>query len=198
MTRRAAADRPGRLAAERVPHPRRASRSSAGPTSPPTTATAGPASPTCCAASTRPGPRAARRSERSAARHRCGHLRTLCGGSRRRAMRPPGAPRPRRARWPSSPRASTRAGAASAPRPSSRRTGPSPCCCASTRAAASPYRCAWPSARSTRMALGGMYDQFGGGFARYSDRRALARPPLREDALRPGAARAPSTSTPGS
>ena len=40
------------------------------------------------------------------------------------------------------------------------------------------------------MAAGGMYDQVGGGFARYSRRRALARPALREDALRQRAARA--------
>ena len=40
------------------------------------------------------------------------------------------------------------------------------------------------------MASGGMYDQVGGGFARYSVDAALARPPLREDALRQRAARA--------
>ena len=39
------------------------------------------------------------------------------------------------------------------------------------------------------MANGGMYDQVGGGFARYSRRRALGRPALREDALRQRAAR---------
>ena len=39
------------------------------------------------------------------------------------------------------------------------------------------------------MAAGGMYDQVGGGFARYSVDAALARPPLREDALRQRAAR---------
>ena len=39
------------------------------------------------------------------------------------------------------------------------------------------------------MAAGGMYDQVGGGFHRYSVDDVLARPPLREDALRPGAAR---------
>ena len=40
------------------------------------------------------------------------------------------------------------------------------------------------------MASGGMYDQVGGGFARYSVDPLLARPPLREDALRQRAARA--------
>ena len=39
------------------------------------------------------------------------------------------------------------------------------------------------------MADGGMYDQVGGGFARYSVDARLARPPLREDALRQRAAR---------
>ena len=39
------------------------------------------------------------------------------------------------------------------------------------------------------MAHGGIYDQLGGGFARYSVDAALARPPLREDALRQRAAR---------
>ena len=38
------------------------------------------------------------------------------------------------------------------------------------------------------MASGGMYDHIGGGFARYSVDRAVARAALREDALRPGAA----------
>ena len=40
------------------------------------------------------------------------------------------------------------------------------------------------------MASGGMYDHIGGGFARYSVDERVAGPPLREDALRPGAARA--------
>ena len=38
------------------------------------------------------------------------------------------------------------------------------------------------------MRRGGIYDQLGFGFHRYSHRRALARAPLREDALRPGPA----------
>ena len=40
------------------------------------------------------------------------------------------------------------------------------------------------------MASGGMYDQVGGGFSRYSVDAVLARPPLREDALRQRPARA--------
>ena len=40
------------------------------------------------------------------------------------------------------------------------------------------------------MAAGGLYDQVGGGLPPLLGRRALARAPLREDALRPGAARA--------
>ena len=48
------------------------------------------------------------------------------------------------------------------------------------------------------MASGGMYDHIGGGFARYSVDRAVARAALREDALRPGAARARATPTPPS
>ena len=43
--------------------------------------------------------------------------------------------------------------------------------------------------RSTPWPSGGIYDHLGGGFARYSVDEQLARAPLREDALRPGAAR---------
>ena len=39
------------------------------------------------------------------------------------------------------------------------------------------------------MASGGMYDHLGGGFAALLGRRVLDGPPLREDALRPGAPR---------
>ena len=189
---------PGRLAAERVPDPRRASRSTAGPTCPPTTATGAPSFPRRAdrdprgvdarAArrwSARPADMLARSAHAGAvgSRHRRCARRARRGGARRRrarlALRRALGRLRRRAEVP-------------APRRARR------CCCASTRAPARRCRCAWPSARSTRMALGGMYDQIGGGFSRYSDGRALARPPLREDALRPGAARAPSTSTRGS
>ncbi len=44
--------------------------------------------------------------------------------------------------------------------------------------------------RCAAMASGGMYDQVGGGFARYSVDAVLAGPPLREDALRQRAPRA--------
>ena len=48
--------------------------------------------------------------------------------------------------------------------------------------------------RSSAMARGGIYDQLGGGFARYSRRRRLGRAALREDAVRqrPAAARLPA------
>ena len=61
------------------------------------------------------------------------------------------------------------------------------CCCA-TRIAARRRRAAAArdghAPRSTSMARGGIYDQLGGGFHRYSRRRPLARAALREDALR--------------
>ena len=47
---------------------------------------------------------------------------------------------------------------------------------------------AMPLQTLRRMASGGIYDQVGGGFARYSVDAALARPALREDALRQRAA----------
>ena len=46
------------------------------------------------------------------------------------------------------------------------------------------------------MALGGMRDHVGGGFHRYSVDARLARPAFREDAVRPGAARARVSSKP--
>ena len=49
-------------------------------------------------------------------------------------------------------------------------------------------RCGWSRAPPTAMARGGMYDQLGGGFARYSRGRRLGRAALREDALRQRAA----------
>ena len=49
--------------------------------------------------------------------------------------------------------------------------------------------------RSTRMAEGGIYDQLGGGFCRYSVDATLDHPALREDALRQRPAAARSTPT---
>ena len=48
----------------------------------------------------------------------------------------------------------------------------------------------WPSATFEAMARGGMYDQLGGGFARYSVDAGVGRAALREDALRQRAAAA--------
>ena len=88
---------------------------------------------------------------------------------RRRGARP--------ARW-----RPTCATAASAARRSSRRRRRSSCCWRG----ASPTSC---EVTLDAMAHGGIYDQLGGGFARYSVDERLARPPLREDALRQRAAR---------
>ena len=48
----------------------------------------------------------------------------------------------------------------------------------------SPIRSRRSTSPSTHIAQGGIYDHLGGGFARYSRRRALARAAFREDALR--------------
>ena len=68
-------------------------------------------------------------------------------------------------------------------------------CCASTRVAQAGCRGAgaaasWSTETLRAMAMGGMRDHVGGGFHRYSVDARVARPALREDALRPGAARA--------
>ena len=74
-------------------------------------------------------------------------------------------------------------------------------CCATTRAPVRPTPSPWPRGTCEAMARGGMYDQLGGGFARYCRRRPVGGPPLREDALRqrPAAAglRPPRTAAPG-
>ena len=80
---------------------------------------------------------------------------------------------------------------------SSRRTRGSRSFCASTRARGMRPTLAMVTTTLDRMAEGGMYDQIGGGFSRYSTDETMARPPLREDALRPGAARSRCTSTRG-
>ena len=81
-------------------------------------------------------------------------------------------------------RPTTAATAASAARPSSRPPPRSSSCCA--RGETRDER----SDTLRAMAAGGMYDQVGGGFARYSVDAPVARAPLREDALRQRAARA--------
>ena len=58
--------------------------------------------------------------------------------------------------------------AASAARPSSRRRWCSSSSCATTPGPAPPTRSPWCAARCAAMARGGMYDQLGGGFARYA------------------------------
>ena len=64
---------------------------------------------------------------------------------------------------------STSAGAASAARPSSRRPPAIRCCCASHRRSGDAAGAArWPRSTLDAMARGGIYDQLGGGFHRYS------------------------------
>ena len=113
--------------------------------------------------------------------------------SARAAARPSarrGAPR-------CSPHASTRARRlrrrAEVPAPA----GPRCCCCViGPPRAGDETLDAWSTHTLDAWRAGGIYDQLGGGFHRYCARRALARAPLREDALRQRAARAASTSRP--
>ena len=72
-----------------------------------------------------------------------------------------GAPR-------TSQRPSTRASAASARRRNSRTPPPSSCCCAPERPRPPNGRARWRSLTLRRMAEGGIFDQLGGGFCRYS------------------------------
>ena len=91
----------------------------------------------------------------------------------------------------SSRRSSTTCTAASAARRNSRIPSSSPSACAATRSTAA--SCGLSIARLTlaKMAEGGIYDQLGGGFCRYSVDQYWSDPALREDALRQrGAARA--------
>ena len=90
----------------------------------------------------------------------------------------------------SSGRRSTRGTAASAARRSFRGRASCCSCCASMRGPAMPSARDMVLATLRAMALGGMRDHIGGGFHRYSVDAGLARAALREDALRPGAARA--------
>ena len=87
------------------------------------------------------------------------------------------------------PTRSTRSGAGSGRRPSSRRRRISNSCSAAMHERSNARRP--PIVVTTTldaMASGGMYDHIGGGFTRYSIDRRVARTPLREDAVRPGAA----------
>ena len=178
-----------RLADDGVPDPRRPSRSSAAPTS--------PSSAPRQARLPRPAAGAIddawrnRRDDAASSRptsspRRIGRTARRCRAGRRppRRRRPRRAPRPRcsagyddrvgRLRPAPEVPADDEPRAAAARR--TRRTGD-----------ADALR---PRSRTSldAMAAGGIYDHLGGGFARYSVDDALARPPLREDALRPGAA----------
>ena len=134
---------------------------------------------------------------------RRGATRSTGVGARDRPPRLPGAAAVRRRAAPpaaedSTPRWRTlrarvrpRRTAASAARRSSRRRWCWSSCCATTRARATSDALADGRARRCEaMARGGIYDQLGGGFARYSRRRALGGAALREDALRQRAAAA--------
>ena len=108
-------------------------------------------------------------------------------GSARSARIEPSPSRPRRPRWTQAVAAPARrrrprATAASAARPSSRPPRPWSCC--SARGETEVVELTLDA-----MLAGGIYDQLGGGFARYSVDAGLARPPLREDALRQRPAR---------
>ena len=151
-------DRPGRLAADRLPRPRGRARSTAAPTSRRSRARACRASGRCW----RRPPAPTRPSARSCARPRRGSSESL--GAIGRVEQSRGAARPvdprpgdRRACRP----ASTRATAASAARPSSRPRARSSSC--STAARPTPV-----ALTLDKMMHGGIYDQLGGGFARYS------------------------------
>ena len=135
------------------------------------------------ARSPRPGTSSARRSTTQSGRRSSQRLR---GAARARAaggseLDPAGA---RRAPSTTCARATTRCTAASAARRSSRPRRRSSSCSRARRDAR------WRSHTLRAMASGGIYDQIGGGFARYSVDAQLARPALREDALRQRAARA--------
>ena len=186
MTLRAGHDRLGRLADERVAH--------AGTEAVlrrhllPADVAMGPArvSSTCCARSLGSGTPSASKVIESA-RASPTHLQSVqqAGAGWRRARRR-GAARSSR----SSQHVRSRGTAASATRRSSRGRASCCSCCASTRAPAMTTRATWRWRTLRAMALGGMRDHIGGGFHRYSVDARVAGAALREDALRPGAARA--------
>ena len=76
------------------------------------------------------------------------------------------------------------------PPPSSRPRTACSSCCASTTAPATPRALEMVERTLAAMRLGGIYDHVGLRLPPLLDRRPLARAPLREDALRPGADRA--------
>ena len=114
------------------------------------------------------------------------------GGSRRRrrdGRRGAAGPRdPGRRRRRPRPHLRPHRGRASAARPSSRPRWPWSSCCAGWRAGDDPTPDDGRAAPWAQMAAGGVHDQVGGGFHRYSVDGQLAGAPLREDALRQRAA----------
>ena len=176
-----------RLAADDVPDAGRRSRSSAARIFRSTAATGCPGFSTCCRASPR---RIASRARRSPSRTR-GCSEALAEPRARAAgatiALPRDAPASALARARRS--ASTRVTAASAARRSSRTRPSSSSACAAC-ARRGDARRARRSSRVTlrRMADGGIHDQLGGGFCRYSVDARMDDPALREDALRQRAA----------
>ena len=192
-------DRARRLADDRVPRRPTAARSSAAPTSRTTTARACPGSSGCWTRSTRRGATGATTcSSRRASSHEAiaGSARRRCAPERgdavRRDPRPRGRDRPRRS---STPRFG---GFGRAPKFPQAMTLDLP-----ARAAS----CADQPTRQTLEMVDGVARRDGRGrhlrpgrrrLPPLLRRRVLARPPLREDALRPGAARRAPTCTAGS
>ena len=101
------------------------------------------------------------------------HLqRSVSGGGGRRRSTPPSSTRPSPGCGPSA----TTCTGASGVRPSSRRRWCSRRCCATRWRTGSPQAGAMVDATCEAMARGGMYDQLGGGFARYAVDRAWVVP----------------------
>ena len=186
---RAGADRVGRLAHERVAHARARAllRRHLLPAARRRRGARARLPRRCCASSPstyREGSASAS-SARRAALDRRGPRASMAGG----AAHAPARSAERRRSSPqavdtSSARFDARARRPARARPSSPRTSRCACCCATTAAPATPRRCDMATLTLEKMAAGGMYDQLGGGFHRYSTDDALAGAALREDALR--------------
>ena len=160
------ADRPRRLADDRLPDPRRRAlllRHVLPARAPPRDAVV----PAAAGVGRRRPGGAPRRGARGAASASSTRL------AERRSCRAAAGSRPttdaaRRRRSARSPATYDGRAAASAARRSSRRRWCSSCCCATTRAPATRTRSGWSRRTCEAMARGGIYDQLGGGFARYS------------------------------
>ena len=177
--RRPGHDGPGRLAAQRLPHPRRACPTTPAPTSRPSRATACRRGRRWSSGSRTPSSSSAPRSRRWASG--CSR-----GSPARRTCRPPRA---------SIDPAALDAAVVVLQRGYDQEHGGFTQSAPKFPAASSiefllrrgERRMALHTLRA--MASGGMYDQVGGGFSRYSVDAQLGHPPLREDALRQRAAR---------